>query len=199
MPRDKKGILLSGGMDSIALAYWLRPEHAFTIDYGHKSAEAEIHAASQVSQALNMQHHVISVDCSSLGSGNLSGNPPLDFAPVSEWWPYRNQLLVTLACMKGVSFGLSHLVVGSVKTDDSHLDGTEEFYENLSRLISQQEGEIEIEYPAINMDTLELIEKSGVPSSILLWAHSCHTSNQPCLSCNGCMKYLYVSQKLGLD
>ena len=34
MLRNKKAILLSGGMDSIALAYWLRPEVASRLDYG---------------------------------------------------------------------------------------------------------------------------------------------------------------------
>lgn len=199
MLQDNKGILLSGGMDSISLAFLLRPRHAFTVDYGQNSAQAEIHAASQVSKTLDIEHHVLSVDCSSLGSGNLSRNAPLEFAPVVEWWPFRNQLLVTLACMKGITFGLSHLIVGSVKTDDSHSDGTSEFYERISDLIYHQEGRIQIEYPAIKMDTLELIEKSGVPLSVLLWAHSCHTSNEPCMTCNGCLKYLSVLQNLGLD
>ena len=199
MQKKNSGILLSGGMDSISLAYWLRPKYAFTIDYGHNSAKAEIHAATQVSKALRIIHQVISVDCSSLGSGNLSDNPPISVAPVEEWWPYRNQLLVTLACMRGVSLGLSHLIVGSVRTDGSHADGTPVFYEMLSKLIEKQEGNIEIECPAINMDTVELIRKSKIPLSILLWSHSCHKSNQPCMNCNGCMKYLSVLQKLDLD
>jgi 7-cyano-7-deazaguanine synthase len=39
------GLLLSGGMDSVALAYWLRPDVAFTIDYGQLSAEGELRSA----------------------------------------------------------------------------------------------------------------------------------------------------------
>ena len=34
-------LLLSGGMDSIALAYWKRPDIALTIDYGQAAADAE--------------------------------------------------------------------------------------------------------------------------------------------------------------
>jgi len=37
-----KAILLSGGLDSIALAYWLRPQIAVTIDYGQRPARAVI-------------------------------------------------------------------------------------------------------------------------------------------------------------
>ena len=70
MQRNKKAILLSGGMDSIALAYWLRPEIAITLDYGQRAAEAEIKAAAKVAGALGIEHSVISVDCSALGSGD---------------------------------------------------------------------------------------------------------------------------------
>ncbi len=193
---DKTGILLSGGMDSICIAYWKRPAYAFTINYGQKSAAAEIHAASQISKILNMKHYVINIDCSSLGTGDLSGNEQLSLAPASEWWPYRNQLLVTLACMKGISIGLEKLIVGSVKTDSFHIDGSREFYEKINDLIKLQEGNIEIDCPALNMNTVELIKVSKIPISLLRWAHSCHTSNEPCMRCHGCQKYLYVMQEL---
>ena len=89
MQQNKKAILLSGGMDSIALAYWMNPEVAITLDYGQRAAEAEITAASQVANILGMEHHVLRIDCSSLGSGDLVGTTPIGNAPVSEWWPYR--------------------------------------------------------------------------------------------------------------
>lgn len=44
---SKTAILLSGGMDSIALAYWKRPEIAITIDYGQKPAAAEVVASKR--------------------------------------------------------------------------------------------------------------------------------------------------------
>jgi 7-cyano-7-deazaguanine synthase len=197
--QNKSGILLSGGIDSIALAFLKRPDHSFTINYGQKAAMAEIHAAMQVSKILGIEHHIIDVDCSKLGSGEMSGNSPISIAPVAEWWPYRNQLIITLACMKGVNFGITKLYVGSVKTDSSHKDGTKDFYKKISKLMRYQEGNISIESPAIDLTTLELIKKSKVPNSILLWAHSCHTSNEPCMYCAGCLKYLYTMQKIGID
>lgn len=197
MPQNNDiGILLSGGMDSIALAYWKRPKVAFTIDYGQKAAYAEIQSATRVSELLGMEHHIVKVDCSNLGCGDLNGSKPIAISPKSEWWPYRNQLLVTLACMKGISLGIKALLIGSVATDSSHKDGNLEFYNKISDLMEYQEGKIRIECPAINLSTIELIKISGVPYSVLLWAHSCHTSNQPCICCNGCKKYLYVLQEL---
>lgn len=198
MQRNKKAILLSGGMDSIALSYWLRPEIAITLDYGQKAAEAEIKVATHIAKILGMEHHIIRVDCSSLGSGDLVGSAPVNDAPVSEWWPYRNQMLVTLALMKAIQLGVCEMMVGSVKTDGQHTDGTKEFYSKLSDVVAMQEGNIKVTAPAINMTTMELVKKSGVPENILLFAHSCHTSNQPCGKCHGCMKYIYVKNQLGI-
>ena len=199
MQKSNTSILLSGGMDSIALAYWRRPSHALTIDYGQKPAKAEIQAATQISKFLGIEHHIINVDCSQLGSGDMSGTGQLSIAPNTEWWPFRNQLLVTLACMKGVALGVEELMIGSVSTDTSHMDGTKEFYGYLSRLIKYQEGEINVTAPVIEMTTLDLIKESKIPTSVLLWAHSCHTSNEPCMNCNGCRKYLFNLQCLGID
>lgn len=190
--------MLSGGMDSIALAYLLRPEIAITLDYGQRAAESEIMAAKKVSEALGMEHHVISVDCSSLGSGDLVGSEPLGDAPISEWWPYRNQMLVTLALMKVFQLNVCELMLGSVKTDAQHLDGTREFYEQLSKVVEMQEGSIKVTAPAIEMTTVELIKKAGVPEGLLMYAHSCHTGNVPCGRCHGCYKYMYVKEQLGV-
>lgn len=198
MLRNKRAILLSGGMDSIALSYWQRPEIAITLNYGQRAAKAEIEAASRVARLLGMEHHVLSIDCSSLGSGDLVGTKPIGDAPISEWWPYRNQMLVTLALMKAIQLNVCELMVGSVKTDAQHSDGTPEFYEQLSRLVSLQEGGIKVTAPAIRMTTIELIKEAQIPESILLFAHSCHTSNHPCGKCHGCYKYMYVKEQLGI-
>lgn len=198
MQRNKRAILLSGGMDSIALAYWLRPDVAITLDYGQRAAEAEIAAATRVAKLLGMEHYVLRIDCSSLGSGDLVGSKPLSDAPVTEWWPYRNQMLVTLALMKVIQLDVCELMVGSVKTDAQHSDGTPEFYEQLSKLVSMQEGCIKVTAPAIGMTTVELVKRSQIPECVLMYAHSCHTSNQPCGKCHGCNKYMYVKDQLGI-
>lgn len=195
---NKEGILLSGGIDSMALAYWKQPQLAFTIDYGQVCADAEIRAATKVALDLGMEHHVIKVDCSELGSGLLNGAKPIDGAPVEEWWPYRNQLLVTLACMKGISLGLRKLYVGSIMTDGLHKDGTPEFYRLMNELMEYQEGGVKIEMPAAEMNAYQLVEVSRMPKESILWSHSCHTSNMPCMKCSGCMKNYAVRHKFGL-
>jgi 7-cyano-7-deazaguanine synthase len=192
-------LLLSGGMDSICIAYWKRPDVAFTINYGQLSAEGEIQAAGAVCQSLSVRHEVISVDCSALGSGDLSGTPPDPLAPVTEWWPFRNQLLLTLAGMRAIPLGVKTLLFGSVKTDSVHADGKKKFFQGIDKVFSMQEGALHVETPAIHLTTAELIKLSNVPISILAWSHSCHVSNFACGSCRGCFKYFGVMRELGYE
>ena len=166
MQLNKKAILLSGGMDSIALAYWKHPDIAITIDYGQKTAEAEIKSATAVAKILNVEHHIISINGSSLGSGSLSDNASLPEAPSFEWWPYRNQLIVTIAAMEAIKLGVEEIMVGTVKSDSAYKDGTKEFYEQLNTLMALQEGGIKI------------------------------SSNTPCGRCRSCMKYREVKASL---
>lgn len=191
-----RALLLSGGMDSIALAYWKRPDLAFTIDYGQAPAPAEIAAARQVCDELEIDHHVIRADCSSLGSGDMVNTAPLDVAPVPEWWPFRNQLLVTLAGMRAVSLGVRTLIVGSVASDGLHADGRAEFYDAIDALMGLQEGRLAVEAPALNMTTADLVEQSGIPRSLLAWAHSCHLGPLACGACRGCVKHYEVTKQL---
>ena len=189
-------LLLSGGMDSIAVAFWKRPDLAFTVDYGQLSAGGEIDAAKAVSESLGMVHEVIVVDCRGLGSGDLSGNAPIASAPTTDWWPFRNQLLITLVGMRAVALAVDTILFGSVKTDRVHSDGSPEFFERLDSLLSIQEGGLRVSAPAINLTTAELIRASGVPRSLLAWAHSCHISDFACGGCLGCSKYQAVIEQL---
>ena len=190
-------LLLSGGMDSIALAWWFRPDLAFTIDYGQKPAAAELRAASAAAAEMQIAHEAISVDLAALGSGDMSGLPTLSVAPVSEWWPFRNQMLVTLAAMRGVAAGVNRLLIGTLATDQAHADGTREFVTSLNRLLSLQEGGLQLEAPAIGMTAVELVQQSGVPQEVLAWAHSCHVADFACGNCRGCVKHYDTMQALG--
>jgi 7-cyano-7-deazaguanine synthase len=191
------GLLLSGGMDSLAIAWWKRPHVAFTVDYGQRAARAEIEASAAICRRLGIEHVVLTIDCSSLGSGDMLQAKADPTAPSSEWWPYRNQMLITLVAMKAISMGIQALWIGSVMGDGGHRDGTPQFVQLVHDLVSYQEGGIAIEAPAIGMSASELIRVSGIPADALAWAHSCHKANVPCLDCRGCNKYRQTYQELG--
>jgi len=195
----KTALLLSGGMDSIAIAWWKRPDIALTLDYGQHAAEAEIKAASVTCQSLGIEHHIIRIDCRSLGSGDMAGTDADPNAPSSDWWPYRNQMIISLAAMKAIALGVTHLWIGTVKSDGTHLDGTQGFVSRISDLMAFQEGAMVVEAPAIELSTSELVRISDVTPGGLAWAHSCHKANIPCGSCRGCNKYFQVLDDIGYD
>lgn len=188
----KTALLLSGGMDSLSIAWWKRPEIAITIDYGQLPAQAERFAAAAVCAELGIEHHIVEIDCRALGSGDMAGSIANVHAPASDWWPYRNQMLITFAVMKAISLGVEKLLIGTVKTDGQHLDGTPEFIDAISKLVSLQEGSIVVEAPAIELSTDNLIAVGKVPREFLAWAHSCHKTNVPCGDCRGCNKHFDV-------
>lgn len=193
----KSGILLSGGMDSVALAYWKRPTIAITIDYGQRPAKAELQASSAVCHVLGIEHKIISIDCSCIGSGDLAGTAALSCASASEWWPYRNQLLVTFAAAALLSRGVDTLLVATVAPDRQHADGSPQFIAQLSELMALQEGGVRVEAPAIDMSSAELVRTSNVPIEVLAWAHSCHVANFACGRCRGCAKHFATMGALG--
>lgn len=183
-------------MDSIALAYWKRPPIAITVDYGQLPALTEIRTSKIISDALNIEHYVIKVDCRELGCGDLLNQQSPDYSPSTEWWPYRNQLLVTLALMKGIQLKVNEIMVASVKSDGFHRDGTDKFYQLINNLSTYQEANIAVTAPCIDLTTSELITKANVPRDLLFWAHSCHKSNIACGNCRGCNKYSQVMNEV---
>lgn len=186
-------------MDSASLAYWKRPDHALTIDYGQVAARAEIGAAASIAQALNIRHSTIRLDLSSLGSGDMAGSEPSALAPVPEWWPFRNQLVLTVAGMYAVRVRASEVLIGTVASDASHADGRPEFIEAMSAAMRLQEGALVVTAPALHMTAVDLAKRSGAPRELLAWAHSCHTSSVACGACRGCVKHFETWRDLGWD
>ncbi len=188
----KTMLLLSGGMDSVALCYWKRPDFCVTIDYGQNSAAGECRAAKQVANFLAIPHEVISINCSAIGFGSLQINhrkPPNSRQKVPEsWWPYRNQMLITIAAARCVAFGVDRLAIGTVAGDQHYCDGRRSFIDAMAMVLKVQEYRIVLRAPAIALTTEQLIRRSRIPSALLAWAHSCHTAPVACGICAGCEK-----------
>jgi len=199
---ERSLLMLSGGHDSIALAAWVSPAACLTINYGQRPVNGEFRAAAAVADELGLPWHSFAVDLTPIGSGLLHGgdsaSEPLVEAPSPEWWPYRNQLLVSLAAAWALPHGFDQILVGSVSPDgDRHLDGTAGFYTRLDDLVAYQEGNIRVIAPATGMTTVDLINVSGVTDNVLGYAHSCHIAAYPCGTCPGCCKHEEVLRNSG--
>jgi 7-cyano-7-deazaguanine synthase len=191
-------LLLSGGIDSAAIAAWFRPTVCLTIDYGQRAAKAEITAAAEICRELQLHHVVKQIDLGNLGSGEMATGSPSPHSPSSEFWPFRNQFLITVAAMAALQEGCDRILIGTVKTDVRHRDGTAEFLAAINNVLMCQEGSIRVLAPGADFTTLELIELSNVLPATLGWCHSCHTKVFACGQCRGCIKHSEIMEALGL-
>lgn len=182
-------LLFSGGLDSSALAADLSPDLCLTVDYGQRPAAGEIRASATIAAALGLRHEILRVDLSALGSGDMAGRDASQLASGPEWWPYRNQMLITLAAMRYVGDGLTEIVIGAVGTD-SHADGKAPFLDAIDRTLSVQEGGVRVSAPACDMEPVELLRRSSLPRDLLGLTFSCHSGPHACGQCRGCTKRL---------
>lgn len=190
-------LLLSGGVDSACIAAWKRPDHCLGIDYGQKAAIAERRAATAISTHLGLSFTHIQVDASVVGGGLMARRPAMT-GRTPEWWPYRNQLLITLAAAWTIAHGHHEVLAGTVAGDgDRHADGRQQFYDAMNTLLQMQEGGLTVSAPAIGLTTADLIVASAVDDATLGWTHSCHTGDIPCGACPGCTKRAEVLARAG--
>jgi 7-cyano-7-deazaguanine synthase len=183
-------------MDSAALAYWLKPDLAITVDYGQRPAAGEIRAARAVCAEIGIPHEIVSMDLRALGSGSLAGAAQLPNM-VPEWWAFRNQLLITIAAMRTVKDGPGEVLIGSVSTDVVHADGRQLFFERMAKVLEAQEPVVRLSAPAKEMTSTDLILVSEIPLDILGWTLSCHLEEVGCGHCSGCIKHIEVLERLG--
>ena len=141
-------LLLSGGLDSTALAALFRPALCLAVDYGQRSAPGELRAAMAICRALNLRVGHPDSGPRQARRRPAKNDEEIPGAPSPEWWPYRNQILVTAAASVAIQAGLPQVLAGSVAGDGTrHVDGGPAFYQALDRLISMQEGGIRVLAP----------------------------------------------------
>lgn len=185
-------LLFSGGIESTALACWLRPERLLMIDYGQIPAAGERRAAHHVASELGLDLDEIEIDASSLGAGDMVGRAAVAGAGASEAWPFRNQFLITLAAMRYADDDLREILIGTIVTDTVHPDGRPEFIAAMDALIRIEAPDVRVRAPAHELDAPELVRRSGVSRNLLGWTFSCHRGTIACGQCRGCTKTMEV-------
>ena len=192
-----RALLFSGGVESTCLAVMTKPDLAVTINYGQICAPGEIRAAKHIASLVGMSHRVIEVSLGHLGSGEMTGVPSHEATGrVPEHWPFRNQMLLTVAAMALADCDLRELIIGTVLTDRVHNDGTPEFLSAMERLFQTQLSDFKLSAPASTIPTDELVRRSGVSRDLLGWTFSCHRAEVACGACRGCNKSLELFARL---
>jgi 7-cyano-7-deazaguanine synthase len=188
-----KILLLSGGIESTCLAISWQPDLCFTVDYGQVSAPGEVAASRLIARHLRLDHEVARINLNEFGAGLLSGRGRGGPTGAPEFWPFRNQMLITLAAMRFDRIPNVRICIGTVLTDRRHPDGTIRFLRSMNRLLQVQRDDFVLEYPAARSATQSLIEKSHV-DHLLGFTFSCHTGPISCGRCPGCIKNLALRE-----
>jgi 7-cyano-7-deazaguanine synthase len=194
-------LLLSGGLDSAVLAAAIRPSACLFVDYGQRPASSESEAARFVSDYLAIDFESTKVDLSHYGSGLLVGSSQPEGSPSEEWFPYRNQFLVTIASAMAIKMKLGSVALGVVGGDGSrHVDGTEcgDFVATLDCLLAMQESGVRLIAPHLDRSPSEVLAESTLPANVLLRTHSCHVGDLACGQCPGCLRRIELLRGLGV-
>lgn len=174
-------------MDSTAVASIERPDLLFFVDYGQLAAAGEVRAARAISAALGIRLGVHRTDLSALGAGTMVAGKVVNPA-APEFWPFRNQLLVTLAAMAYADHQPLEILLGSVAGDLTHPDGTQAFVAAMDAVLASQ-GQFRLRAPAIGLSARTLLNRARLDQEILGWTFSCHTGAWACGQCRGCYKH----------
>lgn len=188
-----KALLFSGGVDSTCVAVMTKPDVAVTIDYGQVCAPGELRSARHLANLIGIPHRVIRAPLGHLGRGEMAGQENTESTnSVPDHWPFRNQMLMTVAAMALANCNLRELIVGTVVADSVHNDGTRSFLEAMECLLQTQLDNFRLSAPASRLTTYELVVKSGVSRDLLGWTFSCHRGEFACGLCRGCNKSLQL-------
>ncbi len=183
-------LLFSGGIDSTVLAWWRKPDRLLFVDYGQVSARGEERAVVPIARDLGLPLDIRRVDLTPFGHGIMAGGKALN-PNAPEFWPYRNQMLVTMAAMAYADQAPLSIDIGTVLGDDVHPDGSLGFRTAMNAVLASQ-GAVTLQAPGAEATTEDLIARSGAPLSILGWTFSCHTGTWACGHCRGCTKHRQV-------
>ncbi len=135
---EKAVIILSGGPDSVAVAYWAKEQgydvSAITFNYGQK-AQIEIERAREIAEELGIAHQVVDLSNLSQIYQGVTSLVDKGIDITSEFTdpiivPFRNGVFmaVTVAYADGVD--ANHIYYGAHSSDEEfYPDCRKEFYE----------------------------------------------------------------------
>lgn len=118
-------VLCSGGMDSVTALYWARQEHAvaavLSFDYGAKHNRRELPFAAEHAGRLGLRHEVIALDfvnrlfASDLlkSGGEIPDGHYEEKVMKRTVVPFRNAILLSIACGFAESAGAEALVIAA--------------------------------------------------------------------------------------
>jgi 7-cyano-7-deazaguanine synthase len=204
---NRDGVLLvSGGLDSTALAYWMVKEEIdflpLFINYGQHCAETEYTTLiSVIPQSKVSAVEVINV--SSIYKRSKS-----KYIKEADLWrdhivaddlyiPYRNILLLTIGASFAQTVGLNKVYSAFINSNHAkEIDCSNQFFNSMRKILGNY-GSINIVMPFLHLSKFE-VAKIGIElQAPIAKTFSCQASSKiPCGACPNCVDRLKALQDL---
>lgn len=205
-------IILSGGMDSVTLLHYKKDRIALAVsfDYGSNHNAREIECAAKQCEILGIDHLVIPLDFmskyfrSSLlsGAGDIPEGHYSDENMKSTVVPFRNGIMLSVACGLAESRGLLHVMMANHGGDHAiYPDCRPDFVEAMSEAMrcGTYDG-VTIEAAFTNItkgDIAALGKRLGVDYSL---TYSCYKGGEKhCGECGTCVERREAMAEAGID
>lgn len=205
-------IILSGGMDSVTLLHYRRERIALAVsfDYGSNHNKREIECARRQCEIAGVEHMVISLDFmskyfrSSLleGADKIPEGHYADDNMKSTVVPFRNGIMLSIACGLAESRGLLHVMMANHGGDHAiYPDCRPEFVAEMSaamRAGTYDGVDILAEFTNITKgDIARLGKRLGVDYSL---TYSCYKGGEKhCGKCGTCVERREAMAEAGID
>lgn len=202
---DKNILILSGGLDSVVLLYYLlnKKENIFCLifDYGQK-AKKEIESAKNICKELDVEHYVYDVSnmLDILKSSSLidEKNSKVKI-PADTVIPSRNTIFIELATAFAILNNYKKVYYGAIKSSSTdYKDITPQFLKQINELNKVNNNKyIPIEAPFINKEKSEVIKISLELNVPLEKTWSCYLNgDEPCGECFSCKSRIEAIEKV---
>jgi 7-cyano-7-deazaguanine synthase len=213
--------LCSGGLDSIALLYWLEhqnmEQHILFFDYNQKAFIQERDSMKKHATLMKRKSTIIDIYCfgeklkSSLIMGNEevpNGRGSLDPAVAKKIYvPYRNLIFLSMAVSLAEEMGIDKIytaVYGSLHGDTSahFIEALNQavFMGRMAKPVDEHNPAIRISAPFANIDRTQVIRmanKKGIP---IHDSWSCYKDYEHhCGNCNNCLGRKRAFEEAGVE
>jgi len=204
MANSRAILLLSGGLDSSSLLFWMKnngydPVPLF-VDYGQPTAAAEWNAAVRIAHAAGMPPplHLALPGFASWAQALDSTGPETQHS--KEYFPSRNLLLITLASICAYHLGISAIMIGIISgTSGLFPDTSPNFLKASNRVLLLEHSRLSVEAPFADREKLDVVSEAmrfGLPLQLTF---SCNKSSPyHCWGCSSCMDRYTILSRLGL-
>lgn len=182
-------LLLSGGLDSVALAYELQRQgcsiHALLFDYGQTHVNELIYAKSHCNK-LGMKWTVIELH----RIKGLFSHSALTDGKGDVIVPNRNSIFVHIAASIAISAGAESIAIGCNKDDQTEFpDCTWDWLEAMNATLKASKIPVEVCAPYIGLTKRQIVGRArelGLDTGTVWWCYK--GGLKPCGKCLACRK-----------